>query len=261
MAKILNSFLCAFGIFFICFAWVYFSLKDDTLALVLAAVVASCSAYIIWKALGSIDSSKQIKIAKKKAFASFVTFLRFGADNATVFENMLRYYRFEITQKEFDSLIVTKSGRKSYIAINFLHDSLNKDDLCEAVVSAKRANCDSLYIFTTKVDATSVAFANAQVNTVCIDADNTYVLFEQCDKLPTIPKQSAPKKTTFIAQYAFNRRRFGWYFTSSIFMLLISIISYFPWYTLAWSTLFFALAVYSLVNKRFNYEKTRVTLD
>ena len=261
MAKILNSFLCAFGIFLICFAWVYYSLKDDTLAFALAAIVALCSAYLIWMALERIDTGKQIKTAKKKALTGFINFMRFGADNATIFENMLRYYRFDIVKKEFDSLIITKNGQNSYVSINFLHDSISRDELREAVVSAKRANCHNLYIFTTKVDATSAASADAHINTIFVDADNTYALFEQCDKLPTIPKQSAPKKVTFLAQYAFNRRRFGWYFTSSLFMLLISLISYFPWYTLAWSTIFFALAVYSLVNKRYNYVKTVVTLD
>ena len=261
MAKILNSFLCAFGIFFISFAWVYFSLKDDVLALALAAIVALCSAYLIWKALERIDTGKRVKSAKKKAVASFVNFLRFGVDNAATFENMLRYYRFEIIEKKYDSLIVTKSGQRSYVAINFLHDSMTRDELREAVVSAKRADCPNLYVFTTKADATSVASANAHLNAIFVDADNTYALFEQCDKLPNIPKQSAPKKVTFLAQYAFNRRRFGWYFTSSLFMLLISAISYFPWYTLAWSTIFFALAVYSLVNKRYNYAKTGVSLD
>ena len=261
MAKILNSFLCAFGIFFICFAWVYYSLKDDTLALALAVIVALCSAYLIWKTLGKIDTGKQIKIAKKKAVANFIDFFRFGADNAAIFQEVLRYYHFEIVKQTFDSLIVDKNGKICYVAIDFCHDSLTRDALREAVVSAKRANCNHLYIFTNKVDAASVACANTHINTTFIDADNTYALFEQCDKLPSIPKQSAPKKASYFAQYAFNKRRFGWYFASSLFMLIISLISYFPWYALAWATIFFALAVYSLINKRYNYTRTRVTLD
>ena len=261
MAKILNSFLCAFGIFFICFAWIYYSLKDDALALALAAIVALCSAYLIWKTLGQIDAGKQTKATKKKAVASFVNFLRFNADNAAIFDKMLRYYNFGIEKQTFDSLIVNKNGQISYVAISFAHDSLTRDELREAVISAKRANCNNLYVFTNKVDAASTSCANSHINTIFIDADNTYALFEQCDKLPTVPKQSAPKKATFLAQYAFNRRRFGWYFTSSLFMLLISLISYFPWYALAWATIFFTLAVYSLVNKRYNHTRTRVTLD
>ena len=261
MSKILNSFLCAFAVFFLCFAWIYYSLKDDILAFSLSAIVALCSSYLIWKALSQIDAGKKIKLVKKNAVASLVNFLRFGTDNAAIFEKMLRYYRFEVERQSYDSLIVTKNGQKSYVAINYSHDNLTKDELRDTIVSAKRANCARLYIFTTKADAASVATANGQIHTVIVDAQNTYALFEQCDKLPLIPAQKAPKKATFVARYAFNRRRFGWYFASSLFMLLISIISYFPWYTLGWATVFFCLAVYSLTNKRFNVAPTRVSLD
>ena len=261
MAKILNSFLCAFAVYFLSFAWIYYSLKDDILALALSAIVALCSWYLIWKAQSGIDSGKKIKLAQKNAVSSFVNFLRFGLDNAELFEDMLHYYRFEVEKINYDSLIATKNGQKSYVAINFQHDSLSKDALREAVVSAKRAACQRLYIFTVKADATSVATANGQIRTVIIDAQNTYALFEQCDKLPAIPPQKAPKKAAFVASFAFNKRRFGWYFGSSLFMLLISLISYFPWYTLAWATVFLVLSVYCLVNKRFNAQPTRVSLD
>ena len=247
--------------FFICFAWIYYSLKDDVLAISLSLIVALCTCYLIFKALSQIDAGKKIKLAQKNAVSSLVNHLRFGADNAALFEEMLRYYRFEVHKAGYDNLIVTKNGQKSYVAINFQHDSLSKDELRDAVVSAKRAACQRLYIFTAKADTSAVAVANGHVHTVVIDAQNTYALFEQCDKLPAVEQQKTPKKATFIARYAFNRRRFGWYFASSLFMLLISLISYFPWYTLAWATVFFALAVYSLVNKRFNVAPTRVKLD
>ena len=261
MAKILNSFLCAFAIFFLCFAWVYHSLKDDILALTLGGVVALCAWYLIWKGQQRLDLGKKIKLREKNAISSFINFLRFGADNATIFEEMLRYYRFDVKTEGYDRLTVTKNGQKCYVAICFAHDSLTKDELRDAVISAKRANCAKLYVFTPKADNALIATANGQIPTVVIDAQNTYALFEQCDKLPAISTQKTPKKASFVARYAFNRRRFGWYFGSSVFMLLISLVSYFPWYTLGWATVFFALAVYSLVNKRFNAKPTRVTLD
>ena len=261
MAKILNSILCALAVFFVCFAWIYYSLKDDVLALALSLIVGLCSWYLIWKGQEKIYLSKKTKIARKNTLASFVSLLRFGADNAATFEEMLRYYRFEVERQGFDSLIATKNGQKSFVSICFAQDNLSKDELRTAVVSCKRAGCDKLLIFTVKADITAVATANAHVQTSIIDAQNTYALFEQCDKLPTLPQQKPPKKVSFVAQYAFNRRRFGWYFASSLFMLLISFISFFPWYTLAWATVFLGLATYSLVNKRFNVAPTRVSLD
>ena len=261
MAKILNSFLSALALFFLCFAWIYYSLKDGVLALTLSLILALCASYLIFKGQSRFDAAKKVKLAQKNAAASLVNFFRFGSDNAAVFENMLRYYRFEVQREGYDSLIATKNGQKSYVAICFAHDSLSNDELRDAVVSAKRAACTRLYIFTTKANSSAQATANAHVSTVVIDAQNTYALFDQCDKLPAIPTQKPPKKATFVARYAFSRRRFGWYFGSSLFMLAISVISYLPWYTLGWATVFFALAVYSLVNKRFNVAPTRVSLD
>ena len=261
MAKILNSILCAFAVFFLCFAWIYYSLKDSKIALALAGIVALAAWYLIWKGLSRMELGKKLKLEQKYAVMKLVNLLRFGADNATVFENMLRYYRFEVEKDGYDSLIVTKNEKKSYVAINFAHDTLSKDELRSAVITAKRAACEKLYIFTVKADSSAVAAVKGQIDTVVIDAQNTYALFEQADKLPALPKQKAPKKVSFVAQYAFNRRRFGWYFTSSLFMLLISFISFFPWYTLGWATVFLGLSVYSLVNKRFNVAPTRVSLD
>ena len=261
MAKILNTFLSAFAVFFLCFAWVHYSLKDNLWALALSAVVALCSGYLIWKAQDGLASGKKAKLAHKSAVANLVNLLRFGTDNAALWEEMLRYYRFEVEKLDFDNLITTKNGQKSYVAIRFAHDKLSLDEVRDAVLSAKRANCCCLYLFAAKSDAACAAIANGQIKTVTIDAQNTYALFEQCDKLPALPATKPPKKVSFVAQYAFNRHRFGWYFSSSLFLLLISIISFFPWYTLAWATVFLALAVYSLVNKRFNSTPTRVSLD
>lgn len=261
MAKILNTFLCAFAVFFLCFAWIYYSLKDDVLAVALSLIVAISTLSLLWIATSRFDAGKKIKLAQKNAVSSLVNYLRFGLDNATLFCDLMQYYRFSTTKVDCDALIATKNGQSSYVAICFAHDKLSSDELRNAVISAKRAACNRLYVFTTKVDSSLIAVANSHVTTTVIDAQNTYTLFEQSSKLPSIPQQKAPKKASFVANYAFNRKRFGWYFASSLFMLLISFIAYFPWYTLAWSTVFFALAVYSLVNRRFNVPPTRVTLD
>ena len=261
MAKILNSFLCAFAVFFLCFAWVYYSLKDDVLAVALSLIVAISTLSLLWIGLSRFDANKKAKLAEKNAAANLANYLKFGADNATLFETMLQYYRFTVTKVGFDSLIVTKNGQKSYVAICFAHDKLSSDELRDAVISAKRAACNRLYVFTAKAYSFLLNEENCHIQTTLIDAQNTYTLFEQSSKLPDVPPQKAPKKASFVAGYAFNRKRFGWYFASSLFMLLISFIAYFPFYTLGWATVFFALAVYSLVNKRFNVAPTRVSLD
>ena len=139
-------------------------------------------------------------------------------------------------------------------------NALTQDGLRKAVVCAKRNEADKLFVLAAKIDQPLVKAANARITTTFIDAANAYELLEQCDKLPQIP--SARKtQTGFAAKYAFNRKRFGWYMLSSLFMLVISVVSYFPWYTLSWSTVMFALALYCLLNKRYNPTRTAVSID
>lgn len=261
MAKILNCILCTIAVFLLALTWIYYCLRDSALALWLSLVVATCSGYLVWRVLSNWEKGKKIKSAKRKSISALSEYLRFGEDNATLFADMLRYYRFEVTKVDFDNIIVEKGSIKSYVAVRFTQDNLGKDELCKTVVNAKRADCSKLYVFTNKADKSLVDSANAHIRTVTVDIANTYALLEQCDKLPAL-KQIKPSKRPFIiAKYAFNKRRFGWYFTASLFMLAISVVSFIPWYTLSWATINLGLALYSLLNKRYNVTPTNVTLD
>ena len=261
MSKILNTILCALIIFLLCFVWIVYCLHDRTIALALSLIVVLAASYLIWRAQTERENHKKLKLSERKKIAAFGGYLRFGADNAALFAEMLRYYRFEVTGVDYDNLLVKKNGIQSYVAIRFGKDTLSQDELFGAVVAAKRRECSKLYVFANKVDKTTLTIANAHLHTVSVDIANTYALFEQCDKLPVIEEKKQVRKSTIVAKYAFNKRRFGWYFANSLFMIAISVISYFPWYTLSWATVSLGLALYSLLNKRYNTEPTRVTLD
>ena len=260
MSKVLNCLLCTVIIFLLCFVWIVYCLRDTVLAYTLSGIVALASCYLIWKSLSRLDNGQKLKQAKKKNVASLSEYLRFNENNAELFAQMLRYYRFEVHPVDFDNLTVTKNNITSYVALRFSQDSLSRDELCKTVASAKRSKCSKLYLFTNKMDGALLKSAEKYLHTVSVDIANTYALLENCDKLPVLPK-AAQKKSSVIASYAFNRRRFGWYFASSLFMLAVSVIAYFPWYTLSWATVSLALAMYSLLNTRYNTPPTNITLE
>ena len=261
MAKILNCILCTIAIFLLGFIWVYYCLRNSTLALALSLIVAIASAYLIWRFQTERENGKKIKLAKRKSIAALSEYLRFGENNAELFADMLRYYRFEVEKVDFDNLIVVKNNVKSYVAMRFVQDSVDKIEMCKTVIDAKRAQCQKLYVFANKVDKHLVEVANARIHTVTVDVANVYALLEQCDKLPQLNEIKPSKKPLIIAKYAFNRRRFGWYFTASLFTLALAVISFIPWYMLSWATVNLGLALYSLLNKRYNVTPTNVTLD
>ena len=260
MSKILNCLLSTGIIFLLSYVWIIYCLRDTTLAFALSTIVAIACGYIIWRALSKYEKGRQLKQAKKKNIARFSEYLRFNENNAELFAEMLRYYRFDVTTTDYDNLVATKNNVTSYVALRFAQDNLSREELCKTVVAAKRAKCSKLYLFANKVDNSLVKLADKYLQTTSVDISNLYALFENCEKLPALPK-NAQKKSSFIASYAFNRRRFGWYFVSSLFMLAVSIVAYFPWYTLSWATVLFAVALYCLLNTRYNTPPTHITLD
>lgn len=259
MAKVLNTIFCALGVFFVCFLWIVYCLKDGTLAFALSAIVAIASGYIVYRIQSESDARKAYKKQNKKQTEALANYLRFGENNGELFAQMLTYFRFEVQQCACDHLIVTKNGTKSYVALCYAADSVSKEQLVRAVVAAKRAKCDKLYLFAHKADTKTVD--QSQLPIVFTDVANVYALLEQSELLPTLTLEKSHPKSHFAAKYAFNRRRFGLYFASSLFMLALTVVSYVKWYTLIWATAAMCCAVYCLVNRRFNTQPTAVTLD
>lgn len=247
-------------IFALSFLWVYYCLKSAFWALTLSAVIALCSAYILWRIQTKAGVARQAKQKNKKAVASFYDYLKFNADNAQLFQSLYEYYRYDVEKIDYDSFVATKDGQKTYVALRFENDSFSVSDLRAAIVTAKRANVNKLCIYAGKIDPPIKRSAAQHFDVTFVDANNAYALLEQCDKLPNVP-QIKPIKASFAASYAFCRKRFGWYFASSVFLTIISIVAYFPYYTLGWATVMLCLALYSMFNTRYNVKTTGVKLD
>lgn len=260
MPKILNVILCVILIFLLTFCWIYYSLKSVNLALGLASIVAIATGYILWQANTKWEKNKQIKQKHKNDVNSLREYLEFNGDNGELLADMLTYYDFEIINRGFDSLTVCKNGVNCYVATDFTRDTASRDFIRNSVLTAKRNGRQKLYIFCNKCDNPLQKLANEHVPTIFVDINNLYALLEQSGKLPELA-QKKQKKASFIASYAFNKKRFGWYFLSSLFSLAVSFISYMKYYLLGWATAFFIIAIYCLLNKRYNHTPTSVTLD
>lgn len=259
MSKILNTLLCALMAFFLCFLWIVYCLKEPKTAALLAAIVAICCGYLVFRAEKARDDRRSVKRRRTKQINDFKQTLRFGADNAALFEQMLTYYDFETRKLGCDDLVGQKNGKYDYFALRFAEEKVSDGEVVKATVSALRQNCDKLYLFGCKVDQAQLKSAAAHIDIEFVDAANAYELFERADKLPKITQKFHPISP--ILPNMFCRRKAGWYFATSLFTLAISVVSFFPWYTLAWATVSFALAMYSLLNKRYNVLPTAIKLD
>lgn len=260
MPKILNNFLCSVMIFALSFLWVYYCVKSVAWALTLGLILAFCSAYLIARIQNKVGQVKAVKQQNKKVVANFYDYLKYNENNAELFAELYRYYHYDVDIVDYDSFIAVKDNSRYYVATLYAKDSLNASDIATAIVQAKRAKTDKLRVYVGKADAVISKTAKQRFDVEFVDVNNAYELLSQADKLPTIP-QVKPAKNSFIAKYAFCRKRFGWYFASSVFMALVSVVAYFPYYTLAWATVMLVLALYSLFNTRYNTRQTNVTLN
>lgn len=261
MSKVLNVILCVIFIFLLSFCWAYFSLKSVNISLITASVLSIASSYILWQATKSRSNKQRIKKQRETNLTSLLSYLQFNDDNAELFSKLLTYYGFKTQRVDYDNLLAVKEERSCFIAIDFSQDSLSKEAVRQTVVNAKRRKASQIYFFCAKCDNPTQATANSHMPSTFVDLQNVYALFEQAEMLPKFKAAKTTKKMSFVAKYAFNRKRFGWYLGSSLFTMLISLFSYLRYYTLAWSTVFFALALYCLFNKRYNATPTQVTLD
>lgn len=260
MSKILNNLLCTFAIFALSFLWVYYSLKSAIWAATLGAIIAASSAYLMWRIQSKSDKLKQVKIHNKKVVENLNDFLKFYHNNAEILSNLYRYYGYDVTDADYDSFIATRNGKTEYVRASFDDSAVSPAAVRSAIIQAKRKNVCALRMFVSKVDEPTRKTACQHFDVSFVDVANLYALLEQSDNLPVLPR-AKKQNNGFIAKYAFCRKRFAWYFASCVFLTVISVVAYFPYYTLGWATVMLALALYSMFNKRFNATRTTVSLD
>ena len=260
MAKFFDVFLSSIAIFFVAFCWGYYVLREPKLALWVALTIGLCASYIVYRIVDKNQSKALASKARKNQMESFKDYLSFCENAVEVFANLLKYYNFGINKLGDDHIVATKNAQTSYVALMFDNDVATIADVKKAVRGAKRNNTNKLIVFCIGVKGTEVQLASTQLPTKFVDAQGLFALFEQADKLPPLTKPTV-KKSAYFCQFAFSKKRFGGYFASGIFLLITSALTFFPLYTIVWGTVLLGLALYSLLNKRYNTKASVATLE
>ncbi len=258
MAIFLDVFLSAIALFFVAFAWVYYCLREVFVAFVLATVLSACGGYLIFRLVNYRSNRALLKKQKKAKVKAFAKYLCYCTNLENLFEGMLKYYTFYPLYKRKDCLVCAKNNQRVFVALCFVEDSLSKNTLRNILIQANRRQCQRAIIFCNGVSAQLKDDVLHQIPFQFVDIANTFALFEQAEKLPPLPKVKS--KSAYTLQYAFNKKRFGWYLGGAIYMVITSVLTFFSLYSLVWATVMLFLALYSLLNKRYNAMPTAVTL-
>jgi hypothetical protein len=136
--------------------------------------------------------------------------------------------------------------------MQFDPDGVNSRDIVAARAVAKDNGCEKVYFFCADVtkNAKGVALAS-DIHIEIVNAASIYDLLNKYAVEVPLPEKKI-KKNRIVLSYALNKKRFAYYFGSALFLTAISFVSYFPVYTLVWATILLVVAVYCLVNRRFN---------
>ncbi len=258
MARVLNNFLTTFLLFLLTFCWVKYCLKSNTMAFWCALIVAVCFCYLFGQ-VQKEHSKKATNTRKKKwQLQSLFLTLQFGENNSEIFAKTLHFFHYAPQVLDFDTLVATKEN-KVLVALCYKQNAVTMEEFRNAVLQAKRNGCKQIFVFCKATDSNVCSVAKSVFATTFVDLENTMDLMEQSGTLPPLAKTKT-SNVGLVASVALNKKRFGWYFVGALFMAVSAVFSVFPLYSLLWATALFALAVYSLLNKRYNTQKTHFQL-
>lgn len=255
MAKFFNVLLIGFAVFMVSFVWLYYFVKVAWISAVCAGGITLCCCVILYKLL-PFKTKKYYSKKRKDLLEKLELFLSINGGTEIVADifSTKGYETFFVK----NGFIASKAEKKLLICVWFKFSPLNKQNFAELIAFNRKINADKIIIYG-KTDFDIKPFCD-YTDTRCtvFSVDDLCKILEQNNTLPELPENTV-KKDKKILIYAFNEKRFPYYIISSIALVGISFISFFPIYSLIMSALLLAAGIYSKFNKKFN-EKTRFSL-
>lgn len=244
-------------IFGLVYLWLQYYTKNAVLSALVATGAGLLTATILYL-LTKKPNKKQQKTAKKQTLESLATYLVFK-DNLQMFQSLYTNANYKLENKTEKGFIAVKNDVKKFVSINFNYSGLGVDSLIDLIKLASTSNCDEIAIFCNKLGDNckfaidNYKIANSKLKVCTYEIDSVYSLLQNAELLPELP--TAPKKQRFVLNYALNKKRTRYYLGAGFFMLIISVFSFFPIYSLVWASILTLLAIYSKFNRRFNMPK------
>lgn len=247
MAKFFNILLIAFAVFFLSFVWLYFYVKVTWISALCSGGIALASCLLLYKIL-PVKTKKYRSRQKKKQLEKFEMFMA-TRDAAGAIEKVFQKKEYEIFNVKGG--FVAKKQNVMLVIPWFGFESFTKQRLVEAVKTMRKVGADCILLFGGVGFDTKPICAYTDAKLIVFSVGDTYSLLEKNSLLPEMPDYAA-KKDKQIFVYAFNAKRFPYYILSSVALVAVSFVSFFPIYSLVAATALLAAAIYSKFNKKYN---------
>lgn len=244
MAKITNNILLAVIVALLTWSWVSYITNWQ-----LIAVLASIAVTALFLVLASKNN---ITTTSQKLTDSLAVHLSIDSNSLQLMDKMLQYYLYATTIIDDHHILATKQDSTHLV---YCHNSMDNVNTQCATLTAKLCKQHKIYkvsIIAPNIEpAVYTVFHYCHINTKHINIASLYNQLQHANMLPALHPTSTKTKG-IVASYALSKHRAKHYAISSIFLVVISSISYLPAYTLAWATVLLALALYSRFNTRYN---------
>ncbi len=251
MNRFLDIFILSVTTFALSFCWIRYATHNNAIALWLSLVVTISLAYILHYCTDARKNKQRKKIGKKQLESLFFT-LNYCEDLSKIFAPMLQFFHYQTTTIDCEHLVATRDDKRIFVVLQFDGKILSPAVARSIVIGAKRQKATGILLFCNSANGAVLSNMRQHLDTVLVDILGTYKLLKQADKLPLI-QQVKKFNTPFIAQIALSKKRAKWWAISSCSAILLSFVSYVDWWLLSWATIFALLAVYCLVNKKYNH--------
>ena len=258
MSKFLDIFLLSLTSQCLSFCWVRYVTHNNTISFWLSLVMALSVAYILYYYTTLAKAKHRKKVTKKQLENLFAT-LNYCEDLSSIFAPMLSYFHYQVVKIDYDHLLATRDNKVHFVVLSFDSKSLSASQMRSAIIAAKRKKATDLLIFSYSTTGSILANANHHLPTKIVDILGTYNLLKQSGNMP-LTTQVKAFNAPIIAQIALTKKRAKLWTASSIGAILLSFVSYIDWWLLSWATIFALLAIYCLVNKKYNNTTTIPTI-
>ncbi len=241
MNRFFNTFLTSILVFALTFSWLNYCTKSKILSALLALSTATAICTLMYLT-GKNKAQKQLTTKRERvALHTFDDFLVWNGNNAELFADLLAFCNYNTSILPNGYLLLQQNNKKYLATTCFVAtETLSPSVLQNAVATAKQVNATKILLFTNRDLPVQVPFEMQTYN-----LQQTYALFCACGKLPAVKNCTQPAKR-FALSSVFNKKLFGKYAVGSLFLAVFSMFSFFPFYTLVWSSILFALALLSL---------------
>lgn len=255
MRKITNNIIIPLGLSLLVLLWCNYMNLNIYVKIALCTTVVLAALLILKKTNGRTAariSNAKIKASTQKRYSDF---LLFSPSPSRIIQQCFAMSNKAGIIVSDTQLIAAEGSGNTFVLAKFCFGQLKNVDIAELSKAAQRNGCKNAVCYCLGFDSSAVVAANLSPVPITLnDLDKTIELLQlsgvELEMKQNETKQS--KKIRTVLAIALHKSRSKYFFWSSIFLAINSLIVPYPIYYLISATALMTLSFYCKLNKKYN---------